>query len=89
MGLKTASLLINRLNFLGLFFSTVQAIASPKQSAPVDFNILINFQHLNEDHDEKATARSGLRRIEACNFFSSECLFHSCEDHSAQDSVHF
>jgi len=36
------------------FFSTVQAIASPKKSAPVDFNILINYQHLKKDRDEMA-----------------------------------
>jgi hypothetical protein len=57
----------------------VQAITWPKKSALVDFNILINFQHLNEGRDEKATAVSGLSRIEVCNFFLSGSLFHACE----------
>jgi len=67
----------------------VQAIVSPKQSDPVDFNILINFHHLSEEEDEKATPQSGLSRIEACNFFSSESLFHACEHRFAQDLVHY
>jgi hypothetical protein len=67
----------------------VQAIASPKKLTLVDFNIPINFQHLNEDRDEKAAPESGSRRIEACNFFSNESLFHACEYRFAQDSVHF
>jgi hypothetical protein len=45
----------------------------------VDFNILINFQYLNEDREEEAIPESGLSRIEACNFFSSESLFHCCK----------
>jgi hypothetical protein len=54
---------INFLNFLDESFRTVQAIASPKKSALVDFNILISFQHLNEDLDENATPESGLSQI--------------------------
>jgi hypothetical protein len=55
----------------------VQAIASPKKSAPVDFNILIIFQHLIAGWNEKAAPESGLNEIVMCNFFSDGSLFHS------------
>jgi hypothetical protein len=71
------------------FFSTVQAIASPKKLAPVDFNILINSQHLIAGWNEKAAPESGFNERVICNFFPSESLFHACEHRFAQDLVHF
>jgi hypothetical protein len=75
--------------FLVESFSKVQAIASPKNLALVDINILISFQHLNEDRDGKATPESGLSKIEVCNFCLGGSLFHDCESIFATYPVHF
>jgi hypothetical protein len=67
----------------------VQAITSPKKTAPVDFNILINFQHLVAGWYEKVAPGPTLDAIVICNFFLGGSLFHACEHRFAQDSVHF
>ena len=70
-------------------FKNLYAIPAPKKSGIGEFTILIKFRHLDKDRDETAVFESGLKRIVACNFFSSGSLFPTRECHVAPYPVHF